>query len=159
PDHRYGGAPPPQPYPCGEDSRHLDPHASQQAAAVRRGRRPRAAALRVVRLTVPDRSRGSAMSDQPATSVLPAFSSAALRRMTKRGDIGLALGIIGILVVLILPMPTWLLDVCLAISITFYVLILMTVLFIERPLDFSAFPTVILIATMLRLALNLASTR
>ncbi len=52
-----------------------------------------------------------------------------------------------------------LLDLLLAISITFSVLILMTALFIERPLEFSAFPTVLLIATMLRLSLNLASTR
>ncbi|MEM7652578.1 MAG: FHIPEP family type III secretion protein, partial [Pseudomonadota bacterium] len=76
-----------------------------------------------------------------------------------RGDIAMALGIVAILVVLILPMPRWLLDISLAISITFSVLILMTALFIHRPLDFSSFPTVLLIATVLRLALNLASTR
>ena len=64
-----------------------------------------------------------------------------------------------LLVVLILPMPRWLLDISLAISITFSVLILMTVLFISRPLEFSSFPTILLIATMLRLSLNLASTR
>ena len=78
---------------------------------------------------------------------------------TRRADIGLALGVVGILVVLILPMPAMILDVLLAISITFAVLILMTALFIHTPLEFSAFPTVLLIATMLRLALNLASTR
>ncbi len=82
-----------------------------------------------------------------------------LQGVQKRGDIALALGVIAILVVLILPMPTWLLDISLAISITFSVLILMTALFISRPLDFSTFPTVLLIATMLRLSLNLASTR
>ena len=77
----------------------------------------------------------------------------------RRGEIALALGIIAILVVLILPMPPWLLDGSLAISITFSVLILMVSLFIERPLEFSAFPTVLLISTILRLALNLATTR
>ena len=76
-----------------------------------------------------------------------------------RGDILMALGLVAILVVLILPMPRWLLDVSLALSITFSVLILMTALFIQKPLEFSAFPTVLLIATILRLALNLASTR
>ncbi len=76
-----------------------------------------------------------------------------------RGDIALALGLVAILVVLILPMPRWLLDASLALSITFSVLILMTVLFIEKPLEFSSFPSILLIATMLRLALNLASTR
>ena len=77
----------------------------------------------------------------------------------RRGDIALALGVITILVVLILPLPTWLLDLGLAISITFSVLVLMTALFIETPLDFNTFPTVLLLATMLRLALNVASTR
>ncbi|MCR9213024.1 MAG: flagellar biosynthesis protein FlhA [Proteobacteria bacterium] len=76
-----------------------------------------------------------------------------------RSDIGLALGVVCILVILILPMPSWLLDFSLAISITFSVVILMTCLFISKPLDFSSFPTVLLIATMLRLSLNLASTR
>ena len=77
----------------------------------------------------------------------------------KRGDIALAIGVMTILVVLILPLPPILLDFALAISIIFSVLILMTALFIQTPLEFSAFPTVLLIATMLRLALNLASTR
>ncbi|HET9619006.1 MAG TPA: flagellar biosynthesis protein FlhA [Pseudolabrys sp.] len=77
----------------------------------------------------------------------------------KRGDIALAIGVLTILVVLILPLPPLLLDFALAISIILSVLILMTALFIQTPLEFSAFPTVLLIATMLRLALNLASTR
>jgi flagellar biosynthesis protein FlhA len=77
----------------------------------------------------------------------------------RQGDIALALGVIGILVVLILPMPRVLLDLLLAVSITLSVLVLLTALFIEKPLDFSSFPAVLLIATMLRLALNLASTR
>ncbi|MGB0670422.1 MAG: flagellar biosynthesis protein FlhA [Rhodospirillales bacterium] len=76
-----------------------------------------------------------------------------------RGDIMLALGVVTILVVLILPLPTWLLDVALAFSITFSVMILMTALFLEKPLQFNAFPTVLLLATMIRLSLNLASTR
>jgi len=63
------------------------------------------------------------------------------------------------LVVLILPLPPLLLDFALAASIIFSVLILMTALFIQAPLEFSAFPTVLLMSTMLRLSLNLASTR
>ncbi len=77
----------------------------------------------------------------------------------KRGDIGLALGVMTILVVLIVPLPAVVLDVFLAVSITLSVLILMTSLFIQAPLEFSSFPTLLLIATMLRLSLNLASTR
>src|SRR4051794_16016740 len=79
--------------------------------------------------------------------------------LLKRSDLALAIGVMTILVVLILPLPAMLLDMALAISIILSVLILMTSLFIQAPLEFSAFPTVLLIATMLRLALNLASTR
>ena len=82
-----------------------------------------------------------------------------LGAMLKRGDIAFAVGVLAILVVLILPLPPLLLDVALAISIILSVLILMTALFIHTPLEFSAFPTVLLISTMLRLSLNLASTR
>jgi flagellar biosynthesis protein FlhA len=98
----------------------------------------------------------------PLGAVQSAFGDdpvSALRTILGRGDIALALGVVAILVILMLPMPGWLLDFSLASSITFSVLILMTCLFIGRPLEFSSFPTVLLIATMLRLSLNLASTR
>ncbi len=74
-------------------------------------------------------------------------------------DIGFAVGIIFILSVLFLPMPTFMIDFGLAISVAFSVLILMVSLWIQRPLEFSSFPTILLIATMLRLALNIATTR
>ncbi len=96
---------------------------------------------------------------QAAAATAPFDLFGRLNTILRRGDIALALGVVSILVVLILPMPRWALDISLALSITFSILILMTVLFIERPLEFSSFPTVLLIATMLRLALNLASTR
>lgn len=79
--------------------------------------------------------------------------------MLRRPDLALAIGVMIILIVLIMPMPAMMLDFLLAISITFSILVLMTALFINRALEFSAFPTVLLIATMLRLSLNLASTR
>ncbi len=88
---------------------------------------------------------------------MPRFGEVAA--MLRRGDIALAIGVVAILVILILPLPPVVLDMCLAVSIIVSVLILMTALFIHTPLEFSAFPTVLLIATMLRLALNLASTR
>ena len=78
---------------------------------------------------------------------------------TKRGDIFFALAIILMLVILIMPMPAWLLDIALAFSITISCLVLMTAIFIERPNEFNAFPLVLLITTMYRLSLNLASTR
>ncbi|ABC21343.1 flagellar biosynthesis protein FlhA [Rhodospirillum rubrum] len=82
-----------------------------------------------------------------------------MRELVVTGEFALPFGLIAILVVLILPMPTWLLDIMLAMSLTLSVLILMTVVFIRKALEFSTFPMVLLITTMLRLALNLASTR
>lgn len=86
-------------------------------------------------------------------------SRGTLGSFLNRPDLFLAIGVMGILVVLIFPLPALLLDLLLALSIILSVLVLMTALFIEEPLEFSAFPTVLLIVTMLRLALNLASTR
>jgi flagellar biosynthesis protein FlhA len=79
--------------------------------------------------------------------------------MLRSGDIALATCVMGLIVILIVPMPALLVDALLAISIVFSVMILMTALFIQKPLEFSSFPTVLLIATMLRLGLNLATTR
>jgi flagellar biosynthesis protein FlhA len=90
----------------------------------------------------------------------PGFPSLSdIGNIIRRGDIALALGVLTILVVLILPLPSLVLDLFLAISITLSILILMTALFIQAPLEFSSFPTILLISTMLRLSLNLASTR
>jgi len=74
-------------------------------------------------------------------------------------DIGLAFGVMALLVILVLPLPPFLLDCGLAISLTASVLILMVGLFIIRPLDFTSFPTLLLISTLLRLSLNVATTR
>ncbi len=87
------------------------------------------------------------------------FSPGRLFDFIKKSDLGLAIGIMAILVVLILPLPTWMLDISLAFSLSFSILILMTAVFIRKPLEFSSFPTILLLTTMMRLALNLASTR
>ena len=79
--------------------------------------------------------------------------------LLKRGEIWLGVGLMVILTALVVPLPPFLVDIGLAISITFSVLILMTVLFIGKPLEFSSFPTVLLIATLIRLSLNLGTTR
>ncbi len=99
----------------------------------------------------------------PAKLGSPAFNGVnarnLLNKVTGRSDIFFALGIVGIIMVLLVPVPSMFLDLLLGISITLSVLILMTVLFVEKPLGLSAFPTILLIATMLRLSLNIASTR
>src|SRR5664279_4257902 len=97
-----------------------------------------------------------------AGSLVPRFKWASfsdIGKLLRSTDIGLAIGVMAIIVVLILPMPSMVLDALLAVSIVFSVLIMMTALFIQTPLEFSSFPTVLLIAAMMRLALNLASTR
>jgi flagellar biosynthesis protein FlhA len=89
---------------------------------------------------------------------LPAVAEP-LRRYAPGSDIGLAIGVVALLSVLILPLPTVLLDLGLALSITASVLVLMVALFLHRPLDFSSFPTLLLLTTLLRLSLNVATTR
>ncbi|KAA2234716.1 flagellar biosynthesis protein FlhA [Salinarimonas soli] len=74
-------------------------------------------------------------------------------------DVGFATGIVLILTILFLPIPSVLIDLGLALSIALSILILMVALWIGKPLEFSAFPTVLLIVTMLRLSLNVATTR
>ena len=76
-----------------------------------------------------------------------------------RGEVYMAIGVIGVILLLILPIPVFLMDVLLAVSLVSSVLILMTAVMMKRPLDFAIFPTVLLVSTLFRLGLNLASTR
>src|SRR3989304_2796100 len=79
--------------------------------------------------------------------------------VTSRSDIVLALGVIGIITVLVIPLPPSVLDFALAFNITFSLVVLLSTLYITRPLDLSVFPGMLLIVTLMRLALNVASTR
>lgn len=104
------------------------------------------------------------MTDAPVSSPLmkdglarPTGSD--MRGWLMRGEVGMAMGVIGIIMLLIVPIPSMLLDLLLAISIVGSVLILMTALMMKKPLDFAIFPTVLLVATLYRLGLNLATTR
>ncbi|NYZ15223.1 flagellar biosynthesis protein FlhA [Azospirillum sp. RWY-5-1] len=85
--------------------------------------------------------------------------ASAIRSGVKRGDTVMAFGIMAIIAMLIFPMPSLLLDIMLAFNITVSVLILMVVLFLQKPLELSSYPTILLITTLIRLSLNLASTR
>lgn len=107
----------------------------------------------------PPAGGGGAAPAAPGTSAFAFPFVGELWQLLKRGDIGLGVGILVILTLLILPIPPIMLDLFLAVSIIFSVLVLMTGLFIQKPLEFSSFPTVLLIATMLRLGLNVGSTR
>ena len=90
---------------------------------------------------------------------MPGFSLERARAMLPGADVGLALGMIALLAVLIVPLPTMLLDLGLALSVTASVLVLMVAMFLTRPLDFTSFPTLLLLTTLLRLSLNVATTR
>ncbi len=92
-----------------------------------------------------------------STSLVPASQSGAQESGNR--DVGFAVGILLILTVLFLPLPAVMIDMGLALSIALSVLILMVALWIQKPLEFSAFPTVLLIATLLRLSLNIATVR
>ncbi|ACI22126.1 flagellar biosynthesis protein FlhA [Thermodesulfovibrio yellowstonii] len=76
-----------------------------------------------------------------------------------RSDVLVAVGIILILIFMIVPIPPFMLDLSLTMSITLSILIILVASYVRKPLDFSVFPSVLLIATLMRLSLNIASTR
>lgn len=76
-----------------------------------------------------------------------------------RPTILLALALMGVILMMVLPVPAWVLDIGLALSFALAILMLTVTLFIERPLEFSAFPTILLASLMLRLSLNVSSTK
>src|SRR4030066_1478101 len=79
--------------------------------------------------------------------------------LTKNSDALLALMAVGIIVVMIIPVPAIVMDILLSFSITISIIIMLVSIYILKPLDFSVFPTVLLISTLARLSLNVASTR
>jgi flagellar biosynthesis protein FlhA len=82
-----------------------------------------------------------------------------LEVLQQKGEIIIAIGIVSLLGVMLIPMPPYLLDLLLAFSISLAVLILINSVYVKKPLDFSVFPSLLLIATLYRLALNVASTK
>jgi flagellar biosynthesis protein FlhA len=89
----------------------------------------------------------------------PGFALSDIAPAIMRGEIALAIGVLGILAIMLVPLPPVLLDMLLAVSLILSILVLMTALMIKKPLEFTAFPAVLLLATLLRLALNIATTR
>lgn len=91
--------------------------------------------------------------------VKPKPSTSLIDRMLRQGDIGIAVLMIVIVTLMMMPLPTWILDILLTLDLTLALLVLMVSLYVERPLEFSTFPTLLLILTLLRLSLNISSTR
>ena len=82
-----------------------------------------------------------------------------LERLTEYTDMVLAAGVIAIIGMMVIPMPPALLDVLLAFNITFSLVVLLTTMYVSAPLQFSVFPGLLLVVTLFRLSLNVASTR
>jgi type III secretion protein V len=85
-----------------------------------------------------------------------------LSRLTARlrlSDVGLVSLFLAAIILIIVPMPPLVLDICVAINITMGMILLISALYVEKPLDFSAFPTILLITTLFRLAISIAATR
>lgn len=80
-------------------------------------------------------------------------------KYTKNTDLMVAFGLVGILAVMIIPMPSFLLDMALTISLTFSLLVLLVAIYTNKALEFSIFPSLLLMSTLFRLSLNVASTR
>jgi len=79
--------------------------------------------------------------------------------MARRSDLVLAIGVIGVLTVLVVPLPPMLLDFLVTTNLTLALLILFVAMYVRRPLEFSVFPSLLLVATLYRLSLNVAATR
>jgi len=80
-------------------------------------------------------------------------------RFSKHGEIMLAAGVVIILFVMLVPLPTFFLDIMLCVSISIALLVLITTMFMTSPLEFTIFPSLLLVTTLLRLSLNVAATR
>jgi flagellar biosynthesis protein FlhA len=80
-------------------------------------------------------------------------------RLGKYSDLIMAIAVLGVVVMLIVPLPEWLLDTCLVVNLAGAALIFLTTLYVQEPLQFSVFPSLLLIATLFRLSLNIAATK
>ena len=79
--------------------------------------------------------------------------------LLKQSDLIFTLGLFGVILLLVLPVPTWLLDFLLSLNIGLSMMILLVIIYVKDPPEFSSFPTILLAVTLFRLALNIASTR
>src|SRR3954452_18719529 len=106
----------------------------------------------------PPDARTAAATTPPrtATPTEEGPSQVSFKRMTQ---LGVPVGIVLIIVMLVVPLPAMMLDLLIAFNISMALLILLTSMFVHRPLDFAAFPSVLLVLTLFRLALNVSATR
>src|SRR5690606_30166655 len=92
----------------------------------------------------------------PSPATTPGDAAMKGKQLVQRA---VPVGVVGIVLLLVVPMPAALLDFLIVVNITLSLVVLLTSMFIKRPLDFSVFPSMLLVLTLFRLGLNVASTR
>lgn len=95
----------------------------------------------------------------PRHNAAAGFPAGPLKRLVAGGEVGVPLAFVLIVVIMVIPLPTFLLDLMLTFDIALSLVILLVAMYTLRPLEFSTFPSVLLVTTLLRLGLNVASTR
>src|SRR5271157_5215520 len=90
---------------------------------------------------------------------MPTSSSSIVSRLLQRADLLFTFGLFGTVLLLVLPVPPFLLDALLALNIGLSLLVLLAIIYVKDPPEFFAFPTLLLALTLFRLALNISSTR
>jgi len=96
---------------------------------------------------------------RPEVISAPEALSAVSTNMLRHPDIIMSLAVVGVLMIMLLPLPRFALDVLLAFNITLAIIVLLVGMQVRKPLEFSVFPSVLLMVTLFRLSLNIASTR
>jgi flagellar biosynthesis protein FlhA len=117
-----------------------------------------AAAPKIAPVPAPKPARGAAPKSQ-AIALKPAGGAKKGSQFGNLSEIGAPLAVLGIVMAMIMPMPAFLLDVLISANITIAVIVLLVSMYITKPVEFSVFPTTLLLLTLFRLALNISSTR
>src|SRR5215471_17584809 len=102
---------------------------------------------------------GSTKGPQAKSRAIAAASLPPLSRFGTLSDLGVPLAVLGIVLAMIMPLPSFLLDILISANITVSVIVLLVSIYITRPVEFSVFPTTLLLLTLVRLALNISSSR
>src|SRR4051794_10420316 len=105
------------------------------------------------------KASGTRVGCPNSSNVSESRSSVKSNKSNKLSQMAVPIGVVAIVVMLVVPMPAALLDLLIAMNITGGVLVVLVSMYVHRPLDFSSFPSLLLIATLFRLALNISATR
>src|SRR5512140_979662 len=99
------------------------------------------------------------MAQTKAIAVADGWKLSDVLSSAQMADLAVPMAVLGIIVALVVPLPSFLLDVLISVDITMSVIVMMVAMYIKRPVDFSVFPTTLLLLTLFRLALNISSSR